>query len=177
MTNTSLNMLHIFLANHQEHFFDEMRIADYGGTENINAKLVRDYLANGGLKNYHVLDFDNGIDLREPIKGEKFDLGICMDLLEHVSNPFVVAENIVNSLNSGAFLFVTAPFSWEIHGYPDDFWRFCPSGMCELFKEMEVEGCSVIIDSIVPNINEPVTNDPDTPTYPFSRTVGIFRKK
>lgn len=152
-----------------------MRIADYGGTDQIGLNVVRDMLAKGDLTNYHMLDFDNGIDLREPIQGEKFDLGICMDLLEHVSNPFLVTKNIIDSLNPGAFLFVTAPFVWEIHGYPQDFWRYTPDGFGELFKDMETEIISVVIDDY--EFSDKSYRPIVPVTRPWTRIIGIFRKK
>ena len=173
MTIDSINALSLFLEKHQQFFFDEMRIADFGGTEKIGDNIIKNILAAGDLKNYHMLDFDNGIDLREPIVGEKFDLGICMDLLEHVSNPFLVSKNIIDSLKPGAFLFVTVPFVWELHAVPDDFWRFTPSGIMELFKDMEMELVHMMSDSSpLSGYNQslfPVS-------APFSRVIGYFRK-
>lgn len=173
MTKTSLESLQGFLRTHNAAFFDDMRIADFGGTDNIGMNTVKDMLATGGLTNYHMLDFDNGVDLRKPIKGKKFDLGICMDLLEHVSNPFTVAENIYNSLNKGAYLFVTAPFVWEIHGHPEDYWRFTPQGLRELFAKMEFE--TIFVENDKPKQEKghkmvvPVGE-------PWSRVVGVFKK-
>lgn len=178
MTRTSLEQLQGFLRSHQQHFFDKMRIADYGGTDNIQPDVVRNMLAGGNLLNYHMLDFDNGVDLRKPIKGKKYDLGICMDLLEHTSNPWLVAQNIQKSLNKGSFLFVTAPFVWEMHGYPEDYYRFTPSGIVELFKPMECEIAYVVADTHkdkgVKKIKPKV---PPVPVgRPWSRVVAIFRK-
>lgn len=121
-------------------------IADYGGTENVGLTIVKDSLAAGGQYDYHALDLDNGIDLREPIKGKKFDYGICMDLLEHTSNPFLVAENIRKSLAPNAYLFVTVPFIWELHYYPKDYWRFTPQGIEELFNTMAIEVIGLVRD-------------------------------
>lgn len=167
--------LQSFLHNHQQFFWNEMRIADYGGTDNIGEGIVRGMLAGGGLTNYHMLDFDNGYDLRKPIRGKKYDLGICMDLLEHVSNPFLVSKNIIKSLNKGAFLFVTAPFVWEIHGYPQDYWRYTPDGLAELFKyDMDIEIIYVEVDSHKDEGDPPQVVPV---SRPWTRVIGIFRKK
>ena|SRR3990167_7994356 len=182
MTLKSLEALGQFLIEYQSSFFDDMRVADYGGTDNIGGGLVRKLLETGDLKKYFMLDFDNGVDLREPIKGEKFDLGICMDLLEHTSNPFIVSKNIIDSLSPGSLLFVTVPFVWEIHAVPDDFWRFTHHGLMELFKEMEVEKVYGVIDPIEDDIKK--GEEPVNPvawylpvSKPFTRIIGIFRKK
>lgn len=174
MTTSSLLALNTFLVKHQQYFFDDMRIADYGGTEENGSNHVKKILKAGDLYNYHMLDFENGIDLREPINGEKFDLGICMDLLEHVSNPFLVVKNIIDSLKPGAFLFVTAPFVWELHSVPQDFWRFTPEGFLELFKEMEMEAVFEEEDTYG---SLKIKTDQISISPPWIRVIGYFRKK
>ncbi len=144
------------------------RIGDFGGTENIGSTIVKDALAGGGQEDYHVLDFDNGVDLRKPIlpqyPGGKFDVGICMDLLEHTSNPFLVAKNIKASLKKDGILFVTAPFVWELHYYPKDYWRFTPQGMEELFDDMAIEVIGLVRDKA------------EDESVPRLRIVAVFRK-
>ncbi len=175
MTKTSLQEFHSFLQGHQQFFKDNTRWGDYGGTDDIGKNIVKDMLAGGGMHDYNMLDFDNGVDLRKPIKGKKFDMGISMDLLEHVSNPFVVAKNIKNSLNKGAYLFVTAPFVWELHDYPHDYWRFSPDGLKELFDGMQVEIIYMVNDSYRPAKNEKFVSVPAI-KFPWIRIVGIFKK-
>jgi len=162
MTGTSLNYLMWTLNTYPPK--PGARIADYGGTENIGDTIVKDSLAAGGQLDYTALDFDNGIDLRLPIKGKKFDYGICMDLLEHCSDPFLVAKNIKNSLKKGAVLMVTAPFVWELHYYPKDYWRFTPQGVEELFNDLYIEVIGLVRDQSPKE------------TLPRHRIVGVFRK-
>jgi SAM-dependent methyltransferase len=178
MTNTSLEALFWFLNTYP--LKPGARIADFGGTDNIGSKMVTDMLAKGIKKanrqpklNYHTLDLDSNVDLRKPVAdqypGGKFDTGICMDLMEHTANPFLVAQNIRSSLKKGAYLFVTAPFNWGIHYFPKDYWRFTPQGMEELFSgegdenAMHIEALSLMSD--------PVPGS----TEMFTRTVAVFR--
>jgi SAM-dependent methyltransferase len=179
MTITSFTALRGFLNKFQPFFFDDMRIADYGGTDAIGEDSVRQLLASGNLRNYHMLDFDNGHDLRKPIKGEKYDMGICMDLLEHTSNPFLVAKNIAASLKPGAYLFVTVPFVWPLHGFPDDYWRFSPSGVVELFKDMEMQYFETVPDSFVPTPKrvKEMKALPGFVSTPYSRIIAAFKAK
>ena len=185
MTLISLQLLATFLNKYPA----LGRVADFGGTDTIGAPVVKKMLAldqvtvrnggsdkeliailNGRLKKkkdtpkYIILDYDNGIDLMKPIKGEKFDAGICMDLLEHTENPFVIAKNISDSLKPGALLFVTVPWVWELHYYPKDYWRFCPQGLEVLFPDMTAETIEIIRD---PSPEE------DLPRH---RLVAIFKK-
>lgn len=141
------------------------RVGDFGGTENIGDTIIKDSLAAGGVTDYHALDFDSGVDLRLPIKGPKYDVGICMDLLEHTSDPFLVAKNIKNSLKKGGILFVTVPFIWEIHYYPSDYWRFTPQGVEQLFNDMYIEVIGLVRDKS------------DDESVPRHRIVAVFRNQ
>lgn len=190
MTIISLKLLAHFLNTYPQ----KGRIADFGGTDTIGAQIVKQMLglnnvsivqvepepgdlvspigvnliAEGSLKKvapkYCVLDYDNGVDLMKPVIGKKFDGGICMDLLEHVSNPFVVAKNISNSLKRGAMLFITVPWIWEEHYYPKDYWRFTPQGLETLFPKMKKVTIEIIRDQA-----------PEE-ELPRARLVGVFKK-
>lgn len=161
MTKTSLEELVKFLNSYP---IAVGRTADFGGTNKVGGGIVKKTLATGGITDYHMLDLDNGVDLSKPIPGEKFALGLCMDLLEHTINPFVVAHNIQAALKKGAFLFVTAPFIWEIHLYPGDFWRFTQQGLQQLFLDMQMYHIYIVAD------------DAPGGSVPRHRVVGIFRK-
>lgn len=180
MTQTSLEELNKFLSTHDFGPGKEsIRVADYGGTDSIGGRIVPEMLAFYGIKDYTMLDFDNGHDLREPVAGKKFNLGICMDLFEHTTDPKLVARNIMDSLDDGAIIFVTVPYVWQVHGYSegegyDDYWRFTPGGLHELFKEMQKNTLYTLYDSYKPE--EELPPESMAPKLPWSRIVGIFKK-
>lgn len=62
---------------------------------------------------------------------------ICWALLEHVKNPFAVAENITQFLAPGGKIFYVGPWVWGYHPYPDDYWRISFSGLKALFPQIE----------------------------------------
>lgn len=62
-----------------------------------------------------------------------FQTVLCLSTLEHVRDPWTLARNLMDLLAPGAVVVVSAPFSWRLHEYPDDFWRFSPSGLRALF--------------------------------------------
>lgn len=136
------------------------------GKATDNKGKVRDLFSSMGFLNgYEILDYCTGVDLMKPIRG-KYNLGICMDLLEHTANPFIVAENITNSLEKGALLFVTAPWVWEVHECPIDNWRFTTSGITTLFPKMEVLESRFVRD-----------RDEPPEKLPNERVVAVFKKK
>lgn len=184
MTLISLQLLAHFINTYKPNG----RIGDFGGTDKIGGKIVKQMLSlenvnvkagkpgadinllvDGSPKakpgKLFVLDYDNKIDLMKPIKGEKFDAGICMDLLEHTENPFIIAKNISNSLKKGAYLFVTVPWVWELHYYPKDYWRFAPQGLEQLFPNMNAITIEIIRDKA-----------PEE-ELPRHRLVAVFKKK
>jgi SAM-dependent methyltransferase len=77
-----------------------------------------------------VLDLTTGTgDLSE----NYFDLIICCSVLEHVRQPWIMAENLTKLLKPGGHLFMSVPWIWRYHAYPDDYYRFSPSAIKALF--------------------------------------------
>lgn len=69
---------------------------------------------------------------------ESFQTIICLSILEHCPQPFHMAENITSVLAPGGLLFVTAPFVWKRHKFPEDYWRFTPAAIRVLFSSLTV---------------------------------------
>jgi len=75
-----------------------------------------------------------------------FDTILCIEVLEHVSNPFLAASEIVRTLRPGGRLFLTTPFLTSYHGKghgssQDDFadyWRFTHQGLEQLFSTLSM---------------------------------------
>jgi SAM-dependent methyltransferase len=79
----------------------------------------------------HVVDFlDPAVASR--LEG-RFDLVYCFDTLEHVSDPFRFAEHLVRILKPGGHLYLATVFQWAYHPSPEDYFRFSPIGLLEVF--------------------------------------------
>jgi SAM-dependent methyltransferase len=61
------------------------------------------------------------------------DVVISGQCLEHCRNPFRLVKEMFRIANG--YVFITAPWSWEIHRYPVDCWRILPDGMKELIEQ------------------------------------------
>lgn len=83
-----------------------------------------------------------------PYEDNTWDAVICLEVLEHVANPFKAATELYRVLKPGGVLLLTTPFLLGYHGktkrpgaidshshseYPD-FWRFTHEGLFHLFK-------------------------------------------
>lgn len=75
-----------------------------------------------------------------------FDCVICLEVLEHVADPFAAAQELQRILRPGGSLFLTVPFLHGYHGkmasrsaahddFPD-YWRFTHQGLQKLFGSM-----------------------------------------
>lgn len=131
--------------------FLEAGSKDYGNTQDLRA-LFRGQ-SDTGLNNEHeYLGVDlfagQGVDvvadlagdfaaIDKSLDGRRFGTIFCLSVLEHCEKPFVMAENLVRLLKPGGQICVSVPFAFRLHAYPDDFWRFTPSGVRKLFESLE----------------------------------------
>src|SRR5918994_6569836 len=104
-------------------FRDLYREAEYVGT---------DLEAGKGVD--VVVDLTKGLgDLGEA----RFALAICCSVLEHTPRPWIMAENITRLLRPGGSLYISVPWVWRYHAYPDDYFRFSPRAVGALFPALE----------------------------------------
>jgi SAM-dependent methyltransferase len=66
-----------------------------------------------------------------------FALAICCSVLEHTPRPWLLADNIARLLRPGGQLYLSVPWVWRYHAYPDDYFRFSPRGVQSLLPDME----------------------------------------
>lgn len=73
-----------------------------------------------------------------------FDAVLCIEVLEHVADPFATARELARVLRPDGTLFLTTPFLYNYHGKPvkahspshesyPDYWRFTHEGLEHLF--------------------------------------------
>jgi SAM-dependent methyltransferase len=85
---------------------------------------------------------DQVIDLVEgtgELPDNHFSLAICCSVLEHVTRPWRMADNITRLLQPGGRLYVSVPWVWRYHAYPDDYFRFSFRGIEQLFPDFTWE--------------------------------------
>lgn len=79
-------------------------------------------------------EIKNNINLRE-----KFDVIICLAVLEHVYNPFVAIENIKFMLKKNGIFYGYVPFLYHYHAPKNlefqDYFRFTKDGLTYLLKD------------------------------------------
>lgn len=90
---------------------------------------------------------DIQMDLSEEVKiektelYEKFDVIICLAVLEHVHNPFIAIQNIKKMLNNNGIIFGYVPFLYHYHApqdlYFQDYYRYSKDGLAYLLKDFK----------------------------------------
>ena len=140
----SINDL-IFIKNNANKIKDpilEVGSRDYGNTQDIRAlfpnfKWIGVDLGDGKGVDI-VLDLTEDFDIvNQKLNGIRFKTIICFSVLEHVKNPFKMCNNLSKLLVKNGIILINVPFSWRIHGYPFDYWRFTPDGIKALFPDLE----------------------------------------
>ena len=112
----------------------EVGSKDYGSTSSFREFYSgREYI---GIDMEPGKNVDLVIDLTEGVGGLQknyFALGICCSVLEHVRKPWVFAEHLASVLRADGALYMSVPWVWRYHAYPDDYFRFSWRGIMELF--------------------------------------------
>lgn len=73
------------------------------------------------------------------LRQEHFSLIICCSVLEHVEKPWLMARNIVTLAKPGGRVYMSVPWVWRYHPYPDDYFRFSWRGVETLFDDLRWE--------------------------------------
>lgn len=81
-----------------------------------------------------VINLETGIG---SLKENYFALAVCCSVLEHVQKPWKMAENITRVMAPGGLLYMSVPWVWRYHTYPDDYFRFSFRGVISLFPDFE----------------------------------------
>lgn len=55
-----------------------------------------------------------------------FGTAICLNVIEHVENPFTIFDAFRKIMQPGGLLIVSTVFSFPYHPSPRDYWRFSP---------------------------------------------------
>jgi SAM-dependent methyltransferase len=113
-----------------------------GWVLDCGAGLRTDFHSN--VVNYEIVGYPStdvlGVAEDMPFMDECFDAVICLNVLEHVKDPFKAAQEIARVLKPGGKLYCVVPFLQPVHGYPHHYYNMTSQGLKALFTErLDVE--------------------------------------
>jgi SAM-dependent methyltransferase len=107
------------------------------GSFNVNGN-CKNIILSKGLR-YLGIDIQDGPDvdlicnitddiehIERKLNHEKFDLIICMNVLEHLYEPIKALTNMRHLLRGKGYLMIVTPLVWDLHDWPHDFYRLNP---------------------------------------------------
>jgi SAM-dependent methyltransferase len=102
------------------------------------AEISGDAQARRPWKRFVSLDYP-AFDICAPLElGERFDVVICEQVIEHVVDPWAAARNLRGLCAPGGHVVVSTPFLIRVHELPQygmpDYWRFTPRGLRVLLE-------------------------------------------
>jgi SAM-dependent methyltransferase len=117
----------------------------------------------------HTLPFASGV----------LDGILCTQVLEHVRSPDALLDECRRVLKPGASLVLSAPFVWQEHEQPYDFFRFTSFGMNEVLQRHGFEGAQSVkssgsLETLAQLASTYLTNSVRLPIPGFGRALTLF---
>jgi hypothetical protein len=80
---------------------------------------------------------DQVVDIHSPPAewSGRFSGVLCSEVLEHVARPWLALPKLREIMQPGGWMVVTTLTSFPIHGFPDDYYRYTPSGLKLLLED------------------------------------------
>lgn len=70
-----------------------------------------------------------------PLEDDSIDVIICIQVLEHVTEPWTVLAEFYRVLKSGGILYLTCPQGVPLHQVPHDYYRYTKYGLQHLMQK------------------------------------------
>jgi SAM-dependent methyltransferase len=80
-------------------------------------------------------DYVISIEDMSKFKNNEFDIILCLEVLEHVENPFKGIEESYRVLKKDGLFIGSTPFLFPIHDEPYDFYRYTRYGLKKMFSK------------------------------------------
>ncbi len=79
-----------------------------------------------------------------PFSKDEFDTVICTEVLEHVSDPFLLFKELSRVLKPSGYLLLSSGWMAPYHKEPEDYWRFSPAAYRLLCEKNNLEIVEII---------------------------------
>lgn len=114
-----------------------------------------------------------------PFPSQSIDGVFCTQVLEHVPNPQALLLEMSRVLKSNGVLVLSAPFLWEEHEEPYDFFRFTSFGFRELlarsgFEVHSMQKTTGLLESVAQILSVYIINNLSLPVRGWKRMLSLF---
>ena len=107
---------------------------------NCNEKYTLDINRFENYPDFH-FDLSEKIKIEETELYNRFDVILCIAVLEHVYDPFVAINNLKKMLKKDGIIYGYVPFLYQYHAPENlefqDFYRFSKDGLAYLFRDFQ----------------------------------------
>jgi SAM-dependent methyltransferase len=132
LSTIELNGRTLDLGGHRgSSYFSKLRTAQPIEIANFDEERPHTHKTPSGAD--HVFDFEKPF----PLKDATFDAVLCVNVLEHIFNYRNVLVESHRILKRGGRIYITVPFFFNIHGSPDDYFRYTHSALRRILEEAE----------------------------------------
>lgn len=101
------------------------------------------------------LDAECDLNLRLPFQDEQFDTIILSDVLEHISNPLQLCNEMYRLLKPGGKVIMNVPFFYKLHETPHDYFRYTKFALLKFAKD---SGFNVVLIHEIGGLGEVLTD-------------------
>lgn len=87
-----------------------------------------------------------------PFPDNKFDLILCIEVLEHVEKPLIAVNELYRVLNENGVVLLSTRFMFPLHPDPKDYYRFTPDSLEQVFykfKNIEIKPAGGLLVSLL----------------------------
>jgi len=102
-------------------------------------KLVSNYDNLDFFPRSDALTYIGDIQDMPMVPSKKYDSAICLEVLEHVPDPFRAAQEIYRILSPGGVALVSVPHLSRLHDLPHDYYRYTRYGLAQLLTQAGFE--------------------------------------
>lgn len=102
--------------------------------ESVERYDTLDVAARGGDPTYV-----GDIQCMREVPSDAYDSAICLEVLEHVPDPFAAVRELHRVLRRGGFLVVSVPHLSRLHEEPHDYYRYTRYGLRHLLEQGGLE--------------------------------------
>ena len=102
-----------------------------------------DYKVGDATWDFSKVLLEANLNEKIPLEDTSVDVVICIQVLEHLSEPKQALREMARVLKPGHCVFLTTPFCQAEHQQPYDFYRYTRYGLAYLAREAGLEVCYI----------------------------------